>query len=235
MAEGLKRVLLFSTGLDSFVLSRLIPYDVLLFVRTGTQDNRLEMQRLEQFHDARIHTVDLSFLVQFELPNKIIPFRNHILTCVAAQFGHEIHMASTLGDTTRDKDEHFARDMSTALSWFSLGPHEKTVFPGPRQIVLPLREKTKRELVADYLAQGHPWIDLVERSVSCYMPTAAGQECGQCRSCIRKYVALKGNHITPRYTVSAELLAAHLEEAKRKCRHPREIRDIEEVLCTTAR
>ena len=69
--------LMFSAGLDSYILKRLYKFrnDECLFVRLGTKENKIEEE-----------LIDLGFpgvlkanlpVAGFELPNKIIPFRNY--------------------------------------------------------------------------------------------------------------------------------------------------------------
>jgi 7-cyano-7-deazaguanine synthase len=231
--RGLRKVLLFSTGLDSFILSKLFSYSSIVFIKTGTDDNKAELARLQtHFNDLHATVVDCSFLEQYELGNKIIPFRNHIFACVAAQYGHVIHMASTAGDTTRDKDITFASTLSTALSYFSTGPANKVRWPGNRTIALPLRTMTKKQIVRLYLDKGFDADDLVHKSASCYHPTPEGKECGRCRSCLRKFVALFGNGVLPAFAPPpVELLRQHWEESVQKGREL-EAKETQEVLCT---
>jgi 7-cyano-7-deazaguanine synthase len=233
--RGLRKVLLFSTGLDSFILLKLFSHDAVVFVKTGTKDNELELLRLQTYGSRlpgpKVTIVDCSFLRQFELENKIIPFRNHIFCCVAAQYGHRIYLASTAGDTTRDKDYTFAETMSAALHYFATGPAGKVRWPGERSIILPLRRYTKRQAVQLYLESGYDPAELVTVSSSCYYPTLDGSECGQCRSCLRKFVALYANGIRPAFaTPSVAALTLHLQESLSKGRKA-EANDVQEVIC----
>lgn len=224
-----RRVLLYSQGLDSFIMSKLIPHDEKLFIITGTKDNEVERDRISQ-SDFDVSILDLSFLAQFELANKIIPFRNMFFALAAAQYGSVILMASTKGDTTRDKDDVFGHLMSAMMSYFGMGSVDKVRYSGPCRIELPFRQYTKRELVQMYLDTGFPREDLVRQSSSCYFPID-GQECGRCRSCLRKFTALALNGISPSFEVpTTSLLEEHLNESIRKGRE-QEAEEIKEVLC----
>lgn len=186
------RVLMFSGGMDSFILKQIfqIPNKECLFVRFGTKENITEERFLDK-HFPGVHKVDLP-LVGFELDNKIIPFRNHFLALVGMQFANEIYFAFTAGDTTRDKDFVFKSQMEGVANYFSLS-EDKVRWPWPYLVHLPFKMQTKTQIVAEYLKQGYPPGDLLEKSVSCYNGSSNG--CGHCRSCIRKFVALKLNDI----------------------------------------
>lgn len=223
-----RRVLLYSGGLDSFIMSKLVSHDESLFILTGTEDNKLEWSRIIQ-SNAKISILDFSFLSQFELPNKIIPFRNMFFAFAAAQYGSIILLASTKGDTTRDKDDLFAYLLSATLSYFAMGPVDKVRYAGPCRVELPFRQCTKRQLVRLYLEAGFPAEDLITQSFSCYFPVA-GNECGRCRSCLRKFVALALNEIPSGFAHPTKyVLQEHLEESIQKGRKE-EAGDIRELL-----
>lgn len=230
-AEMNRSVCLFSTGLDSFIMSKLYPCDETVFIITGTNDNVIEYKRvLDYFFHQVTQFIDMSFMVKFELPNKIIPFRNYFMILGAAQFGHKIFLGATKGDTTRDKDETFAMRLGSAMSYFSFGPVEKVRHWGKREIVMPLRNYTKAESVKMYLDAGFSSDELISKSTSCYYPPPGGGECGKCRSCMRKFIALYLSGIMPAFPIpSREQIQSHLRESIEKGRES-ETKEIEEVL-----
>ena len=184
------RVLLYSTGLDSYCLSKLYKMDELLFIISGTTDNQKERKLIEHAQNARqIHLP----LGQWELENKIIPQRNAFFVLAAAQYGNEIFIGATKGDTTKDKDYVFKAQMENILNYFALDKHKVKVQDYPYTVHMPFKDMTKTEIIAAYLAKGFPVEALMTESRSCY---AGGVlECGVCRSCLRKYVALTLNNI----------------------------------------
>lgn len=188
------RVLMFSGGLDSYIMKRMFEFsnEECVFVKMGTKENEIEEELIDvQF--PGVQKMDF-MLAGFELPNKIIPFRNHILTFLGAQLGTEIYFAFTAGDTTRDKDYVFKAQMEGALNYF-IGVPDKSPFAGDEhyRLEMPFKEHTKTELVRMYLDKGFKSEDLFLKSTSCY----SGYEipCGECRSCLRKFVALTINEI----------------------------------------
>jgi hypothetical protein len=187
------RVLMFSGGLDSFILKELHGFknSECLFVRMGTEENRQEEKLLDEYFPGVLKT-DMP-LASFELSNKIIPFRNHFIALLGAQFSTNVYFAFTAGDTTRDKDYVFKAQMEGLLNYFA-GIPEKTTFPDEvYEIFMPFKNHTKVQLVEEYIAAGNDPQRLIEYTKSCY----AGKQidCGICRSCIRKYVALTLNSI----------------------------------------
>lgn len=191
-----KKVLLFSTGLDSVCLYYLVKADVNLFIKTGTEDNNLELERLNKFEDITI--LDMSFLKDFELPNKILPYRNYFFAMVAAQYGQEIYLGSIKGDIARDSNLLFAGLLEKALSYYAHGPADQVPYPGDIKIHLPLKFQTKSDIVHEYIDAGYDPDMLINHSSSCYFPEH-NKECGKCKSCLRKLIALTLNGLTPAF------------------------------------
>lgn len=225
-----KKVLLFSGGLDSYILSKIDKFDTLLFLNTGCKSIEGEQTKIKKINNVKI--LDLSFLANFELENKIIPFRNYFFVLAAAQYGQDIYLASTRGDTTKDKDKQFALLFEKALSYYSKNsPAEKLNYlPCDIKICLPLINLTKTEIVRKYIDSGFDIRDLQKNSISCYSPKN-GMECGECRSCLRKFIAFKRNNISCEFNDPSFFLIQNLyEESVFKNRDKTEIFDISEVL-----
>lgn len=193
------RVLMFSSGLDSFILKEVYKFknDECLYIDTQTEESQNEINLVQRnFPGVRIITFPL---VQWELENKIIPFRNNIMAFIGAQYANEIFFAFTLGDTTKDKDYIFKAQMEGMLNYFHLDKDKIASLIDknlPYIIQMPFKHMTKTEMVALYLDQGGSIYGLLTKSRSCY--AALELSCGKCRSCIRRYVALKLNGIDQR-------------------------------------
>jgi len=184
------RVLLYSAGLDSYCLSKLYKMDILLFIISGTIDNQKERKLIEKAQNAMQIYLPLN---QWELENKIIPYRNAFFVLAAAQYGNEIYIGATKGDTTKDKDYVFKSQMENILNYFAIDKHKVKIQDYPYTVHMPFKNMTKTEIVASYLAKGFSREALLSESRSCY--TGDKLECGECRSCMRKYVALILNNI----------------------------------------
>ena len=190
-------VLLFSSGMDSFCLLKLYHYDSIIFFYTGTKDNHRELLQIYDMIDDKIVPSDIHILNlplgAWELPNKIVPHRNTIMCLIASNYGNNIYIGTTKGDTTKDKDYVFKSQVEGILNYF--GQDDQKVFPVgyPYQIVMPFKDLTKTEILAGYLEDGNDIQPLLRYSRSCY--SDGDKECGECRSCLRKAIALKNNNI----------------------------------------
>ena len=193
-----KNVILFSGGMDSFCMMKLHNHDTLLTFDLGTKDNRKELQQIQKMIDHDIINSDKLEVVslplsRFELPNKIVPHRNSLMCLIASNFGNRIYVGATAGDTTKDKDHVFKSQVEGLLNYFALDQHKVTHPNYPYTVEMPFKHLTKVQIVATYLEKGGSASDLLEYSRSCYNDST--KECGKCRSCLRKIVALELNDL----------------------------------------
>lgn len=193
------RVLLFSGGLDSFILWHLLDKPATLYCLLGHKYQKREydtIQRLAAFcpeleprFTTRARCGDLEFRGTGH-----IPFRNLALTMAAAWEGYStIILGALAGETSRDKSRKFARDASRLLSYLE---------EPPLTIVLPARGMTKRELVRLFLQRFPEKRDLLRMTSSCYNVADDDQRyagCGACIACFRRWVALSLNGIEEAY------------------------------------
>jgi 7-cyano-7-deazaguanine synthase len=224
----MNNILMYSGGLDSFIISRTFKFDHIVFAELGNEDNNREWERVnaDPFFKEIIR-VDLP-LDRFELENKIIPYRNHMLALLGAQYGNNIFFGFTGGDTTKDKDFVFKAQMEGILNYFALDKHKVRHLGYPYVIHMPYKEASKGEMVAEYLRQGNPVEDLWTISRSCY--SGGRKECGHCRSCLRKAVSLAVNGVVGLENIFERdpyhYLANFLIECKDKGRFEKEIKEI---------
>jgi 7-cyano-7-deazaguanine synthase len=232
-SREMSKVLMYSGGMDSYIISRVFDFDVFVFVLLGNEDNKREYERVLQdpFILEKLETVDLSALGQFELLNKILPFRNHILALIGAQYGSEVYFGFTGGDTTKDKDFVFKSQMEGIMNYFALDQHKVLHTNYPYTVNMPYKEYSKGQMVAEYAESGYNIDDLKYKSRSCY--SNREKECGQCRSCHRKYVALASyGYLSVDYfeTDPVPYLRDFLVECEAKGRFEQEINEIKKVL-----
>ena len=190
----MKRVLLYSGGMDSWLIDKIWKPDVKLFIRIHTPNNELEYKRLcyliEQGivdkNSVEIVEMDLS---RFERPdqNYFLPLRNLHFVTMAAHYGDEICLGATGSSTHFDKNETFASKAGDVISYLQSEKGE-----GPVKIVLPFKDKTKTELLRMYLEQGGDIEKAYRETVSCYTPKD-GKPCMACTSCMSKFVAFYNN------------------------------------------
>lgn len=180
----MKKVLLYSGGMDSWLISKLWKPDIRLYVNMHTEYSESEMKRLP----ADVKVVDFP-LGQFSLKNSIIPLRNLYLFCIAANVTGfedvEICLGALCGDRIHDKSQAFVYMLNPLLAYLY---QEQISQPGRRaRAVLPYKEHSKTELLKEYLEQGGTLQDAWEQSFSCYHPKD-GKPCLACKACFRKIV-----------------------------------------------
>lgn len=224
-------VLLYSSGLDSFCIGSLFPKLNKIFIITGTQDNEQEYNWVRQ-RNEKINWINMRFLSSFEMDNKIIPFRNAFLTLIGAMYHNNIWMGFTTGDTTKDKDHVFMSLMETFLNYFGQDKNKVLHDQYPFHIIAPFISFTKTNIVRIYLEEGHDPHRLISHSRSCYHHEE--KECGVCRSCLRKWVALYNNHLESLHQFATEPTTDHINSllfsSQQKGRSPQELGEIQNCL-----
>lgn len=189
MIAPIKKVILYSGGLDSLIAAHLISDARLVYIDTKSQYSKKEIAVFGNAprpveYDERLKLADM------ERDDGIVPARNALLAIIGSYYGDEIILVSTAGDRSTDKDEEWAHMMTQLLSHMYGLPH----FNPPRdvRVALPFKDLSKGELVEMYLAAGFDPKRLI-RAISCYAPEPG--HCGKCKACIRKWVALESNGI----------------------------------------
>jgi 7-cyano-7-deazaguanine synthase in queuosine biosynthesis len=214
MMKG-KTVLLFSGGMDSFAAAWLLKPDTLLYMDTGLPEQDAELSHIQSLSlppGSRLVVDDRVRLADQKLANEIVPMRNLFFAMAGAYYGSTVYLAALAGDTTRDKDMVFARTAEGLLRYVLGDPGKApaTVPDGDFRLELPFKHLTKTELVRLYIVSGSdPSLLLDTRS--CY--GSGDRECGRCRSCVRKFVALSNNCVPGATEHFAESPVPRLEEA----------------------
>jgi 7-cyano-7-deazaguanine synthase in queuosine biosynthesis len=192
-----KQVLLFSGGMDSLMFDYFLKPDVLLYLPSGSSFEEVETKRLHSLvdngyidKDKLVIFDDVLNLKMFERDDYIVPNRNAFYLLVASMLGETLILGSVSGDRSNDKDETFFTKINELLDYMWKEQHwtEERNF----KVISPYKDKTKTELVKDYLDNGGSSKALIE-SYSCY----SGNEtlCGTCKPCFRKWIALYNNDI----------------------------------------
>lgn len=191
-----KNVLLYSGGMDSYIMLNLLPYDKAVYFNLGTEDGKREIAKIDAHKELRdkIEIIDLP-IARFELPSKCLPFRNGIMVLLAANFGNVVHLGAIKDDVSKDKDFVFKNQMEGVLNYFGMDDYRVNFVGYPYEVKMPFIDKMKNEIVAAYLFRyGEKSIDnLLTRSWSCY--NGGEKECGYCSNCMRKYAAIRANGI----------------------------------------
>lgn len=181
----MKKVLLYSGGMDSWLIDKVWKPDVKLYVDMHTEYSELEKSRLPE--DVKVIDFPLG---QFSLPNSIIPLRNLYLFAIACNVTEfedvDICLGALNGDRINDKSKKFT-ELLNPLLHFLYEPQQSQ--PGKTvNVVVPFKELSKRELLSLYLEQGGTLREVYDASFSCYHPTEQGTPCLECKACFRKVI-----------------------------------------------
>lgn len=187
-----KQVLLYSGGMDSFIAAHTHPGAALLYIDTGARYAAKEIEALPRVTPKHrpVHVDRRLSLADVERDDLIVPARNLLLVTIATYHGNDILLAATAGDKSTDKDQVFADKASDLLTHIYNSHHFEGF--GQVRVQLPYKEASKGQMVAEYLrTEGDP--QTLANTMSCYHPVL--EHCGQCKACIRKWVALKRHGI----------------------------------------
>ena len=194
------KVLLYSGGMDSFIISKLENYDVLLYLDIGSRYSQVEKEWLIRQNLKNLVIDNRLQLGDVELPDGIVPMRNFFFAMIGTFYGDYITLGATSGDRIQDKSKLFAIKTSTILSELHAPFHW---IPDGRKIDfnVAFKDFSKVQLIHDYLDKGFSFEDLLTKSFTCYAPIH-DKPCGICKACARKWIALY--HFT--YTVERKKL-----------------------------
>lgn len=176
------RVLLYSGGMDSYILSKLWNPDIKLYIDYGTPQTKIERSRLP--NDVKVVELPLGQFMSSDGKNVIL-LRNLIFAAIAVNFGDIIALGGVADDVHFDSSEEFVNAETELFNKFLRNEGMSDV-----QIVVPVKTKTKEQLLELYVDAGYSLDSLLNESWSCYSPVN-GSECGNCIACKRKLSAIK--------------------------------------------
>lgn len=185
----MKKVLLYSGGMDSWLMSKLWNPDIKLYVNMHTRYSENEMQKIKQSEDD-VTFVDFP-LGQWERDDAIVPLRNLYLCMVACNVTGsedvEILIGATAGDRVLDKSYEFVDKANNLLNYLYTPQHW---IPEGKKVLVSIKYKdhTKTDLLKEFKEQGGSLEEAFTHSFSCYDPVN-GHECWQCKPCFRKFVS----------------------------------------------
>ena len=178
----MKKVLLYSGGMDSWLIKQLWHPDICLYIDIHGDYSSVERKHLSD----DVTVVDFPLLGTFEMDNKFVPLRNLYFLMIASNYGDEVCLGATAGDWgNRDKTPEFL-DMTEDMINYLWGDKKTT-----RSVTIckDYINKSKTELLTEYLQQGHNISEVKENTFSCYTPVN-DRECLECYPCFRKFAIL---------------------------------------------
>jgi len=191
----MKKILLYSAGLDSWLIDKVWKPTHKLFFRIGTRSNEREYQLIKHQIEAglvdNVEIIDYT-LSQFEQPysNYYLPLRNLHLVLMAAHWADdetEICLGSVKGSVHKDNDSKFAKQATKLINYLFSEQGKQKV-----KVVVPFENTSKAELLRMYLEEGGDINKVWNETFSCYQPRD-GHECYGCTSCLSKIAAFYFN------------------------------------------
>lgn len=212
----MKKVLLYSGGMDSWLIDKLYKPDIKLFVDIGTPSAKAERKKLPK----DVIVVDFQNLAQFERKEDfILPLRNLYLIALATNYGDEICLGANATDATLDKTTEFAEKLSDLLTYMygeQKWTHERHI-----KVNVDYRNFTKAQLLDAYLEQGGSVTEAYFKTFSCFTPDEDGTECHNCRACFLKFMAFVDNG----FWLPNEIASTYLPYMKRVVNNPHSFSD----------
>ena len=180
-----RQCVMFSGGMDSLIAALALDCKNLVYVQLGHRYQGVEQARAQQLArqiGKQLTVLEGPNLGQFEREDAYIPGRNMALAYMGALEHDVVRFCFQKGErAVSDRTEQFCELASEALS----EAMDRRV-----NVMGVWTECYKDEMVRWYLAQGYPlhWLRI---AWSCYQPTEICGECGACKACLRKYMAIK--------------------------------------------
>lgn len=179
----MKKVLLYSGGMDSYIISKLWKPDVLLYFDYGIDQNEQEKRHLPP--ETIIKKLPIGEFMESDGLNTI-PLRNLIFSALAVNYGDVIAIGGLKSDLHYDKKPEFVRETTKLFN--SVLNKERSA--RNVEVVVPYAEYTKTDLVVEYLKRGNNIEDLFTKTWSCHTPNG-DKPCGVCQACKAKNKAIQ--------------------------------------------
>lgn len=225
-----KKVVLYSGGLDSFCLAHKVNPDVRLYFDLGLPENKKEIETIQQISaPGELIISDIFKLSEFKLENEVLPFRNLFLVTAAMYYGSEVYLGSTAADIIRDNNSIFAAKLTDLLKYISNDPNKNPEHLRSESIKIktPFADKTKTQFVREYIENGGN-VSLLLQTRSCYKDSDV--ECGECESCIKKFIAFTNNYLTTTFKKNPALLLQKRYDLVKEQNRPLVLHEIKSCL-----
>ena len=186
----MQKILLYSGGMDSYLIDKLWKPDRRIYVDMHTRYSKQEIDCIKKRRND-VEFIDFP-LGQWEREDKIIPLRNLYLPMVICNItGDEdvdICLGATNSDRVLDKSQEYVEKATDLLNYLYQPqwwiPNGKKV-----RVNIDYKKYTKEDLLKMYMEQGGDLDKAYNESFSCYEPDEEGNVCHRCKPCFRKFVA----------------------------------------------
>lgn len=178
------KVLLYSGGVDSYLISELWKPDVKLYIDIDGSYSEQEISRLPK--DVKVIKFALG---EFEQPGtKYIPMRNMYFLMIASHYGNELCFGATAGDYGAiDKRPEFIDEAERMLNYLN---GCQSVSAGTQyKIEKRFVTMSKFDILEEFLRNGGTIKDVGDNTFSCFEPVG-DEPCLQCKPCFRRFMLL---------------------------------------------
>lgn len=211
--------LMYSGGLDSLIAyhyaraSQRFDTITCVHVRFGQAYSEKEYQAITRVGDwyPKVEIIDIEGLMPLiarRLSNQIIPSRNVLLSVIGSMIADTVWINALDGEQNgkeHDKSDRFFADTQSLLSFTN------EFFQADTKIETPFRHMSKGETITWARDFGIP-LDVLFETTSCYH--AELQKCGECLTCVKRYLAFLENDIYEPDYANDPLASAYFEELK---------------------
>lgn len=196
----MKKVLIYSGGTDSWLISKIENPDIKLFFDIGTNSAKAEKSRLDKDVIIDKTLMGLGSLEKAD-GSFILPLRNLYFIARAAEYGEHIIFGTNKTDAHNDKTLEFATKVEDLLNYY-YGPSKDGLSEiKDIKVDFGYKKYNKAELVKLYLEKGGNVEDYINKSFSCYTPIVDNKdgnliytECHNCKPCFNKMMSLFVNN-----------------------------------------
>ena len=182
MRSKLKKVLLYSGGVDSWLINKLWKPDVKLYININGDYSEEEIKFLPP--DVNIINFPLGFFE--DKITKYIPLRNLYFLMLASNYGEHLCLGATSGDYGAiDKRPEFFDHAQNIINYCL---QKQSVSEGKKIIIEKnFVYKSKYELAQEYLTSGGTIQEIIDNTFSCFNPKDYSP-CLNCKPCFRKFM-----------------------------------------------
>ncbi len=183
------RLILMTGGMDSYIIWRLEGRPQGLFFDFGHPSNQRELASLRKieghFGEPYFRIIEKEDLTPYEMSGGYMPYRNLLLFLWSSlEYPDAEILFGQVLEYLPDKNGHFYRMVERIAR--DLGRRKL-------RISVPYGRFTKSQMVAKFLAAGHPASELTGLTYSCMNSTHP--PCGLCASCMSRWIAFTNNGI----------------------------------------
>jgi len=193
-------IMLFSGGLDSFIMWRLLDMPDIVYFTIGHRSEKKELETIDRI----LNHPDIKFSGNFYIDRRLqleedvetgyILFRNLLFILLAAKYAKTIILNSML-EYAPDKNQKFFNRTERLMNLSGTSSQWHRLDYRRFRILTPFKYFTKTQLLTMYKKAFND--DLFKLTYSCYK--GEDVHCGQCHGCIARAIAFRNLGVSEEY------------------------------------